>query len=119
MIFRATRRVAASSTIFRLNVSHTLWSAADILSMVSGSNACPDRNGRIDITHPLLLLNTWRLEKEHLTKAAWSGAQGVSIEIVRSNPISGNTNSCNRRRLLELIFHERPHNSPNIFDGVG
>ena len=32
---------------FQAQVSHTLWSAADILSMVSGSNACRDRNGRI------------------------------------------------------------------------
>ena len=33
MIFRATRRVAASSTTFRLNVSQTLWSASDILAI--------------------------------------------------------------------------------------
>jgi hypothetical protein len=52
MIFRATRRVAGSSTTFRLEVSHTLFRTSDMLSMVSGSNAWPDRNGRIGMTHP-------------------------------------------------------------------
>jgi hypothetical protein len=52
MIFRATRRVAGSSTTFRLEVSHTLFRTSYMLSTVSGSNAWPDRNGRIGMTHP-------------------------------------------------------------------
>jgi hypothetical protein len=46
------RRVSGPSANFRLNVSHTPLSASDILSMASGSNPRPDRNGRIVIFAP-------------------------------------------------------------------
>ena len=47
MIFSATRRVAGSSITFSPSELQTLSRASDISLIVSGSNASPERNGRI------------------------------------------------------------------------
>ena len=52
MILSATRRVAGSSMAFRPKVLHTLSSASDISRIVSGSNASPERKGRIGTVSP-------------------------------------------------------------------
>jgi hypothetical protein len=51
-IFSATRRVAGSSIAFRPKVLQTLSSASDISWIVSGSNASPERKGRIGTVSP-------------------------------------------------------------------